>query len=147
MASLENINFNKFKELFFFLSKRLSKTLTTESTLILRPGSWAPQRALQLNHQPVRLMPTAVNRKNALDTQLVFCATGEVSYHNINLQTVCNSWNSNTAFCYAYFKQEIRNVSPFFTVYPEIYIQSAPNNSNETHTFMCLGRAGRFGQH
>ena len=29
----------------------------------------------------------------------------------------------------------------------EIYIQSAPNNSNESHTFMCLGRAGRFGQH
>ena len=29
---------------------------------------------------------------------------------------------------------------------PEIYIQSAPNNSNETCTFMCLGRAGRFGQ-
>ena len=28
----------------------------------------------------------------------------------------------------------------------EIYIQSAPNNSNETHTFMCLGRAGCFGQ-
>ena len=30
---------------------------------------------------------------------------------------------------------------------PEIYIKSAPNNLNETHTFMCLGRAGRFGQH
>ena len=29
----------------------------------------------------------------------------------------------------------------------EIYIQSAPNNSNETHTFMCLGRASHFGQH
>ena len=29
---------------------------------------------------------------------------------------------------------------------PEIYIQSAPNNSNETHTFMCPGRAGHFGQ-
>ena len=29
---------------------------------------------------------------------------------------------------------------------PEIYIWSAPNNSNETYTFMCLGRAGRFGQ-
>ena len=29
---------------------------------------------------------------------------------------------------------------------PEIYIQSAPNNSNETYTFMDLGRAGRFGQ-
>ena len=29
----------------------------------------------------------------------------------------------------------------------EIYILSAPNNSNETHTFMCLGRAGRLGQH
>ena len=22
---------------------------------------------------------------------------------------------------------------------PEIYIESAPNNSNETYTFMCLG--------
>ena len=30
---------------------------------------------------------------------------------------------------------------------PEIYIQSAPNNSNETHSFICLGRAGNFGQH
>ena len=29
---------------------------------------------------------------------------------------------------------------------PEIYIQSAPNNSNETYTPMGLGRAGRFGQ-
>ena len=29
---------------------------------------------------------------------------------------------------------------------PEIYIQSAPNNSNENYTFMGLGRAGRFGQ-
>ena len=25
---------------------------------------------------------------------------------------------------------------------PEIYIQSALNNSNETHTFICLGRSG-----
>ena len=24
--------------------------------------------------------------------------------------------------------------------------QSAPNKSNETYIFMCLGRAGRFGQ-
>ena len=30
---------------------------------------------------------------------------------------------------------------------PEMYIQSAPNNSNETHAFMGLGRVGRFGQH
>ena len=29
----------------------------------------------------------------------------------------------------------------------EIYIKSAPNNSNETPTFTCLGRAGCFGQH
>ena len=29
---------------------------------------------------------------------------------------------------------------------PEIYIQSAPNNSNETYTFMGLGRGGHFGQ-
>ena len=28
----------------------------------------------------------------------------------------------------------------------EIYIKSAPNNSNGTYTFMCLGRAGHFGQ-
>ena len=28
---------------------------------------------------------------------------------------------------------------------PEIYIESAPNNSNETYTFMCWGRVGRFG--
>ena len=28
----------------------------------------------------------------------------------------------------------------------EIYRQSAPNNSNETYTFMGLGRVGRFGQ-
>ena len=28
----------------------------------------------------------------------------------------------------------------------EIYIQSAPNNSNETYTFKGLGRAGRFGR-
>ena len=29
---------------------------------------------------------------------------------------------------------------------PEIYIQSASNNSNETFTLMCLGRTGHFGQ-
>ena len=28
----------------------------------------------------------------------------------------------------------------------EIYIQSAPNNSNESYSFMCLGRVGHFGQ-
>ena len=28
---------------------------------------------------------------------------------------------------------------------PEIYIQSAPNNSNETYTSVCLGRPGRYG--
>ena len=27
----------------------------------------------------------------------------------------------------------------------KLYIPSTPNNSNATHTFMCLGRAGRFG--
>ena len=27
----------------------------------------------------------------------------------------------------------------------EIYLQSAQNNSNETYTFMCLGRAGHLG--
>ena len=34
-----------------------------------------------------------------------------------------------------------------FWFVPKLYIPSTLNNSNETHTFMCLGRAGRFGQH
>ena len=29
---------------------------------------------------------------------------------------------------------------------PEVYIESAPNNSNETYTFMHLDRPGRFWQ-
>ena len=29
---------------------------------------------------------------------------------------------------------------------PKLYIPSTPNNSNETHTLMCLGRTGHFGQ-
>ena len=41
------------------------------------------------------------------------------------------------------FGSGIRN----FTLDPKLYIPSTPNNSNETHTFMCLGRTGRFGQH
>ena len=35
----------------------------------------------------------------------------------------------------------------YFGGEPKLYIPSTPNNSNETHTFMCLGRTGRFGQH
>ena len=31
-------------------------------------------------------------------------------------------------------------------VMPEIYIYSASNDSNKTHSFMCLGRTGHFGQ-
>ena len=34
-----------------------------------------------------------------------------------------------------------------FEPVPKLYTPSTLNNSNETHTFMCLGRAGRFGQH
>ena len=33
-----------------------------------------------------------------------------------------------------------------FEVRPKLYIPSTPNDSNETHTFMCQGRTGRFGQ-
>ena len=39
-----------------------------------------------------------------------------------------------------------KTIKFFFIHVTEIYIQSAPNNSNETYTFMCLGRPGRFGQ-
>ena len=35
----------------------------------------------------------------------------------------------------------------FLMLLSKLYIPSTLNNSNETHTFMCLGRAGRFGQH
>ena len=34
----------------------------------------------------------------------------------------------------------------FLVIIPKLYIPSTPNNSNETHNFMCLGRTGRFGQ-
>ena len=34
-----------------------------------------------------------------------------------------------------------------FDLGPKLYTPSTLNNSNETHTFMCLGRVGRFGQH
>ena len=44
------------------------------------------------------------------------------------------------------FSSLVRSVFHFLSKL-EIYIQSAPNNSNETYTFMCLGRTGRFGQH
>ena len=43
------------------------------------------------------------------------------------------------------FSSLVRSVFHFLSKL-EIYIQSAPNNSNETYTFMCLGRAGCFGQ-
>ena len=41
-----------------------------------------------------------------------------------------------------FFLQKIR--APRFD--PKLYIPSTPNNSNETHTFMCLGKTGCFGQ-
>ena len=41
---------------------------------------------------------------------------------------------------------EGKSGSKVFMSVAEIYIQSAPNNSNEIYTFMCLGRAGRIGQ-
>ena len=33
-----------------------------------------------------------------------------------------------------------------FMAKAKLYVPSTPNNSNETHTFMCLGRTGHFGQ-
>ena len=44
------------------------------------------------------------------------------------------------------FPKMQRNIARISALAPEIYIQSAPNNSNEAYTFMCLGREGRFGQ-
>ena len=44
------------------------------------------------------------------------------------------------------FSMQIK-VDFWLGVIPKLYIPSTPNNSYETHTFMCLGRTGRFGQH
>ena len=46
----------------------------------------------------------------------------------------------------AFAKVEGHLNSQLFNPKPKLYIPSTPNNSNETHTFMCLGRTGRFGQ-
>ena len=43
-------------------------------------------------------------------------------------------------------KAHTANIFPTkITCNPEIYLYSAPNNSNETYTLMCMGREGRFG--
>ena len=46
----------------------------------------------------------------------------------------------NVVFDFFKFRGLVMSFS--FTPTSEIYIWSAPNNSNETYTFMCLGRAG-----
>ena len=42
--------------------------------------------------------------------------------------------------------KEMQTQADNFKVRSEIYTESAPNNSNETYIFMCLGRASHFGQ-
>ena len=72
-------------------------------------------------------------------------ATGNRSDHHrsvINIRVIkLSSANKGTIhlICWQIFA--------IFDPYPKLYIPSTLNNSNETHTFMCLGRAGRFGQH
>ena len=55
---------------------------------------------------------------------------------DILILNYCNSYKMTVDFALLNFDQ-----------LAEIYIQSAPNNSDETHTFMCMGRPGCFGQH
>ena len=43
-------------------------------------------------------------------------------------------------------QEKLEKVLSFDPVVRDIHVE-APNNSNETHTFLCLGRAGHFGQH
>ena len=52
-----------------------------------------------------------------------------------------SSWSNNNG------AHEGVIVMPGARCYPKIYIQSAPNNSNKTDTFMCLGRTGCFWLH
>ena len=43
-------------------------------------------------------------------------------------------------------KKAFKERKNYVICHPKLYIPSTPNNSNETNTFMCLGRTGRFGQ-
>ena len=63
-----------------------------------------------------------------------------VSTHDYNLKLYRGEWIVLVVSGHALF------LSPLLWCHPEIYMYSAPNNSNETHTFMCLGRADRFWQ-
>ena len=40
----------------------------------------------------------------------------------------------------------LSDINDFDMASRDTHIESAPKNSNETYTFMCLGRAGRFGR-
>ena len=50
-----------------------------------------------------------------------------------------------TTLCLAHSKASF--LLSFFSLPPEIYIQSAPNNLNEPCTFLCWYRSGCFGQY
>ena len=60
-------------------------------------------------------------------------------YKNICLYFARQDWQDG--------KKWKENHATKVTKIPKLYIPSTPNNSNGTHTFMCLGRTGRFGQH
>ena len=60
----------------------------------------------------------------------------EFPYRIENSSNHSRSGRAEMVFCY-------HNCSDLLS---KLYIPSTPNNLNETHTFMCLGRTGRFGQ-
>ena len=75
--------------------------------------------------------------------QYLFCATFHCYFF------VCRVGNTDqimTLFVKSEANRRVFTQVPF-GVKSEIYVQSAPNNSNDTHTFMCLDKVGRFGQH
>ena len=69
-----------------------------------------------------------------------------IEYMDTNCMQIYHTM-SGTKWTYFYLiKLQDRQCLFFFTCRAKLYIPSTPNNSNETHTFMCLGRTGRFGQ-
>ena len=70
-------------------------------------------------------------------------------YHNIQRKVLENDIlfmiGDSALYLFLKFKKHQLKIQ-FLTHQAKLSTPSTPNNSNETYTFMGLGRAGRFGQ-
>ena len=75
-------------------------------------------------------------------------------YFQLTVSGILTDWIFRALCSFVFDEKHVFQISNcilsdlFYLCYrnAEIYIQSAPNNSNETYISMALGRAGRFGQ-